>query len=350
MSPRQLGAIRAAETRRREATYRAAVKVQRAREQRAAGLAERRRVIAEAEARRLEVIAGADLTEAEAAAEAARREKIAELDIAAALQGLATAASGQSKKEMVLAQDLLKGKQQLARIERMPVKPTQLEEIKLGREYLEERVQQFYDKAKLEGKIKRLSEKHNTGKSWRYASKQRTGAVVDRNAEKFLNEGTLEYFIYRMTRAAERAKALNPRGNLYVSISMVEYGKHVPNSPGPILYEDALGQMRQGFEGTKKLAPPSDIATFALQVRMLLEGRLREAGSTNAIMISSFEVKSFHENSEEEKAAFVSKSRGKRKQLSPGQKKVKGNIARMEEEVEKLQEQIRRGKRRLLKE
>lgn len=290
---------RAAETRRREEGYRARVAAARAREQ----AAQARLALRRAET-------------AAAAVRVARTEAaISELEAAeAALPAKEIEAEGKTDAEKQAIRDQVLAKRFEAQLAGRP-QLGDVREIRLGREILEERVAHYYVKAREDGKIKPLSEKHATGKTWRHESRVRTGAVVDRFVGRFLRENEVEGMVRRLIRAAEKAKRLQPDGNLFMSFSIVEYGRGVPKSPGPQLYADALGSAYQAYDGTGHLGPASDIAGFAERARALLEQRLRSAGSANAILIDSFEVKSYRERTPEEEQAFVKDRRAKQKEM-----------------------------------
>jgi len=278
LSPAQ----KAAKTRQREAVYRERVRKQLAREQ----IFRARRQIREAkqaqealvEARKVE--AAKALLEEQARFEAAKSTKRSDKEEREALERLLA-----KRFESELA-----GNHQVG----------DLKEIRLGREILEEQIAKYYIKAKAEGKIKPISPRHPTGKTWTHESRARSGAVVDRFVGRFLREDTIDATTRRLLLAAKKAKDLRPDGSLYVSFSIVEYGRGVPKSPGPPLYADALGSFYPAYDGTARLTPAQDLAGFEAQVRQILENRVKSAGSANAIMIDSFEVKSYHQRSNEE--------------------------------------------------
>lgn len=291
LSPAQ----KAAETRRKEAGYRAETKKALARQQ---------------------------------AAKAQRDVRLAKQvakDIALERQEAATKALVDAETLFAAEKDLKRTeKQQREALERLLVKRFEaqlagaaqigdVKEVRLGREILEERVVNYYLKARSEEKIKSLSPNHKTGKTWRHESRVRTGAVVDRFVGRFLTEGTLEPLVRRLVKAGEKAKKLQPNGELFLSFSVVEYGRNVPKSPGPELYKDAIGTAYQAFDGSLNLGAATDLVAFEIKARRVLEERLRGAGGSNAIMVDSFQVKSYHDRTDDEKRAFLADRREARR-------------------------------------
>ncbi len=297
---RSAAAKRGAETRKREDAYRARVAAARAQEQRVRALADKRRA-----ARELRERIATEQAAANAALEQAQQR-------AAALAELPTV----SPQEIRDA----KRRVQQAEIERGIVEQSvradtaqQVQEIRTGRELLEQMLGDYYVKAQEDEIVRPLNPRHPSGKTWRHESRVRTGAVVDRKVGSFLREGTLESMVRRLVRAAQKAKTLQPNGRLYVSFSIFEYGRNVPKSPGPSFYQDAIGSFWQAYEGTSNLTPASDIAGFEAQIRSILEARLRSSGSGNAVLIDTFQVKSFYERSESEQRTFATERRRARR-------------------------------------
>lgn len=280
------------------AAWRLRVAKARAREQAAKDRAERKAVVKRLEAEHAAVKVAAESALAEAKA-------------------VRAATVTTTEKEAYKANEALQRAEFEARFARAPIQPEQYElaikTIKTGRELLEERIAHYYVKAKVEGLIDPISPKHDTGKTWRHVAVAREGIIVDRFVGRFLREGTIEDTTRRLVRAARKAKRLEPRGRLYVSFSLVEYGRGVPKSPGPELFRDAIGSFRQGYDGTAGLVPASDIAGFESQVRTILEQRLRTSGSSNAVLIDSFQVKSFVERPREEHGAFIKERRARKR-------------------------------------
>lgn len=230
-----------------------------------------------------------------------------------------------TQKQQALIQRVQEAEYQLT-VAQKPLRPEilakALQEIRLGREKLEERIAYYYVKAKHQNKINPMSDSHDTGKTWRHESVARSGAVADRYVGKFLREDTIEDTVRRLLRAAKRVKKLQPDGKLYAAFSAVEYGQGAVRSPGPELYKDALGAFRQGFRGTENLSSAQDLAGFEVQIRRVLEEWLRDSGSQNAILIDSFEVTSNIHRSEGEQETFIKERKAKKRaEKKEGRKK-----------------------------
>ncbi len=177
-------------------------------------------------------------------------------------------------------------------------------EITLGKELLDIHLLDFYRQAEAEGKVQRISRKHQPGKIWRVNNEYRSGFVVDRKVGKPLAEVNLEDIVRRMLRAAEKVRQRFPHGKLRISFSFMEYGVNHPKS-AITLGTDKHGTFYQSFESTRSLGDVSDVAGLEPKIRQILEVRLREAQGKNSIVLIGFQAKAFEERTEEGKKEFL---------------------------------------------
>lgn len=156
------------------------------------------------------------------------------------------------------------------------------QQIVLPKEALFSKLGDYYDQLRSEGKITQP----RTDKWLKFTETAGMGLEHTLGISTPLIEGNIEQIVYDATQSVEAIHDNHPKGRIYLSIHMYEYGKEVVGSPGPTWYEDDFGAFTETWQGIPGTTPRQ----IAIRLRFLLEKMAEEKG---AVFIDTITIRSF---------------------------------------------------------
>lgn len=156
----------------------------------------------------------------------------------------------------------------------------------LPKEALFVKLGEYYDQLRSEGKITQP----RTDKWLRFTETSGMGLEHTLGISTPLIEGNIEEIVYNANQSVAAIHDNHPKGRIYLSIHMYEYGKEVVGSPGPTWFEDAIGSFTETWQGIPGTSPRQ----IEIRLRLLLERMAEEKGAVfiDTITIRSYEKKS----------------------------------------------------------
>ena len=183
------------------------------------------------------------------------------------------------------------------------------QEVVMGKEMMEERLDRFYHEQLAEGKVHKIKKGRRPGYTYRREGPLHQGLISSRFKGRVIDDELREEVAAEASRIAERLLPRIKDGKLYATFSFYEYGRHHPKSS----YEaktDELGTFWQSFDsvGSRFGVVTDSVSDFEMRVRELL---LDHATEQNAVVLDAFEVKAFRQKSDDERKEWNRKMRAR---------------------------------------